>query len=267
MPDRDPRLRCSRFQFSTFLALASLATIAIAANLVFGSLALHYYRANLSLRLNPTGSESFQRSASMEPTGEPTRPRVLVVGDSRVHQLDHIPDLPGVELVALGRDGETSAQLDLRLENDVLRYDPDLVVLQIGINDLKGIGVFSEERDAIREGLWMNLRGVINRLQAAEVPVLVLTIFPVGPISLLRRPIWSHETFSAIQAINSRIRELRMPGLWTFDCDSVLSRDGRMRSEYVVDDFHMNAEGYAALTRQVSPVIREILSVSMASDD
>ncbi len=87
--------------------------------------------------------------------------------------------------------GNTSAQTLLRLEYDVIRLKPSIVVIQVGINDLKTIGVFPENRDKIISSCQKNLKSIVSQMLEHDIHIVILTIFPPGTTELLRRPVWS----------------------------------------------------------------------------
>lgn len=238
----------------------SIVAMGLLAVGVFGVRALSDYRTELLARLDLGRSGPPPAEANPGPTADPARSALIFVGDSRIESWPTPPSLAGVHTINLGRHGETSAQLLARLDRDIIDREPKMVVLQTGINDLKAMGVFPTRSEEISENCWVNLRRIIDRLRARDISVVVLTIFPVGDIRPLRYPIWSNETLSAVAEINGRLRELDEPGVQVIDCDPILSEDGRMRGEYVVDDFHINHDAYLALSERIVPTLTEMLA-------
>jgi len=184
---------------------------------------------------------------------------VVFVGDSRIEQWEPPPAPDGCQVVNRGAGGETTTQVLLRLERDVVRLDPAVVVVQAGINDLKGIGVLPERAEEIITTCTQNLRTIVARLRERGVRVVVLTVLPVGPIDLARRPLWSDATLAGVSRVNDAIRGMKAPGITVVDCDPLMAVDGRMNPAYARDAFHLTRDGYQALNGTVTPVLETLL--------
>ena len=237
----------------------AVAIIAVLAAGVKASWSLGAYRADLLARLSLDSSPPPPADANPGPTADQTTSSVLFVGDSRIEAWPTPPSIVGTHVINLGRYGETSAQLLARLDSDIMSREPRMVVLQTGINDLKGMGVFRSRQEEIADNCWKNLRAVIDRLRERDIPVMVLTIFPVGKIRPLRYPIWSNTTLTAVAEINERLKKLDEPGVQVVDCDPILSEGGRMRGAFALDDFHINHDAYQALSEQITPLLADSL--------
>lgn len=237
----------------------AVAAIVILIAGVQGMRSLSTYRANLLAHLDLARSGPPLAPANPVPTADPAKSALIFVGDSRIASWPTGPSLVGAHIINLGRYGETTAQLLARLDTDIIGREPRMVVLQTGINDLKAMGVFRTRASEIAENCWGNLRQIIDRLRASNIPVVVLTIFPVGDLHPLRYPIWSNETLSAVADINERLRRLDEPGVMVFDCDPIFSDGGRMRADFIVDDFHINPAAYQALSAQLHPFLTDAL--------
>lgn len=252
-------LPCKAFKRASVRIGVSIAAMGLLAVSISGVRSLSAYRADLSTRLDLARNGPPPAQANPGPTADPAKSALLFVGDSRIESWPTPTSLDGVHVINLGRYGETTAQLVARLETDIIDREPKMVVLQTGINDLKAMGVFRTLSAEIVENCWVNLRQTIDRIRERDIPVVVLTIFPVGHIRLLRYPIWSNETLSAVAQINERLRQLDEPGVRVIDCDPILSDGGRMREEYVLDDFHLNDAAYQALSERIVPLLAQTL--------
>ncbi len=235
------------------------AAIAIFVAGVQGARSLSAYRADLWLRLDLAKSGPPPAPGNPGPAADRAKLALLFAGDSRIASLPAPPSLAGLQVLNLGRYGETTAQLLARLDADIIEREPRMVVLETGINDLKAMGVFRSRSQEIVDNCWANLREIIDRIQARGIPLVVLTIFPVGDVHPLRYPIWSNETLTAVADINQRLRRLDESGVRVFDCDRIFSDRGRMRAEFIVDDFHINEAGYQALSARLTPFLTDAL--------
>ncbi len=239
------------------VALAALASVLC---VVLYRYTVRRYQVEQRLRMDPTGSALFvPRNAELSATkgGEA---RVVLFGDSRVEMWFPSLKIDGAQVVNQGWSGETTGQAILRLDRDVIALRPRIVVIEYGMNDLKGIGFLPEQEEAIIENCTQNLKSMVKRLRDQEITVVVLTVYPVGPVTLARRPIWSDRIPAAIARVNRGLSELAGPGLIVIDCDPTLASDGRMRPPYARDVFHLTSGGYQALNELLEPRLRSLLS-------
>src|SRR5262249_49551654 len=153
-----------------------------------------------------------------------------------------------------------TAQLLLRLDQDVLQLRPAVAVLALGGNDLTSIGVLPEREKEIVEACTKNLLEAADRMHARGIHVVLLTVFPVGQVGLSRRPVWSAATLAAVAEVNRALRAAKGPGLTVVDCDPVLAVDGRLNpAYYAADRWHVNAAGYQALNEHLRPVLADLV--------
>lgn len=181
------------------------------------------------------------------------RPTVLVFGDSLsagygidVDQswtglLQERLDLQGYEhqVVNASISGETTEGGAARIEAALTRFDPELVVLELGGND--GLRGFPPER------IKANLRSVIERSQAsgADVVLLGIRIPPnYGP----------RYTRSFENVYRELALELDVPWI-EFFMDGVAMNDDLMQD----DGIHPNAAAQGILLENAWPIIREAL--------
>ncbi|MDH5570511.1 MAG: GDSL-type esterase/lipase family protein, partial [Gammaproteobacteria bacterium] len=183
---------------------------------------------------------------------------IIYFGDSRISQWDRYNSDHGVQVVNAGSPGDTSAMALMKLDANVISYKPDVVVVQIGINDLKAIGVMPDEKEFILDNYKNNLNQILDALSSENIDVILLTIFPVGDIDLLRKFVWSSDVTESINEINRYILSLSHQNLTVVDCDKLFSTNGRMNPEYQVDSFHINKLGYEMLNDFLEPYLRKL---------
>lgn len=220
---------------------------------------LGLYRSEQLLRMDPTGAAHFVPENTALPTPNAGQARLVLFGDSRLAMWSPLPSVDGCDVVNRAWSGETTAQALLRLDRDVIALRPRTVVIQYGINDLKGIGLFPEQEDAIIEQCLRNLKSMVARLRDRKVEVVLLTIFPVGPVRLIRRPIWSDRVLGAVARINRELAALAGPGVVVIDCDPALAAGGRMRGPLAADEFHLTLRGYQVLNEFLEPRLAALL--------
>jgi lysophospholipase L1-like esterase len=232
--------------------------ISLLANVGLAWFAREQYRRTLRVRLDPSALDKFGPLNAALTEKAPQQQRVVFVGASRMEMWRELPALPGLQMINRGQSGEASAQTMLRLERDVLALKPDIVFVEIGVNDLKAIGAFPHEEQNIVARLKRHHQAIVARLSEAGVQVVISTIFPFGDVSLARRPVWSERTRVAREEVNAALRALKRSGTTVFDADLIFGGDGTMDPRYQLDELHLNEAGYRALTRAVSPLIERI---------
>ena len=61
---------------------------------------------------------------------------IVLFGDSRISQWNPLPALDNTVFIDAGIAGETTTEMRRRIQHDVLRHQPDVVIIQSGMNDL-----------------------------------------------------------------------------------------------------------------------------------
>jgi lysophospholipase L1-like esterase len=147
-----------------------------------------------------------------------------------------------------------------RLKNDVLDLSPSAAVLQIGINDLKVIGVLPDRAEWIIESVKNNLTRMAQTLQQNRIRVIILTIFPTASVEWFRRPLWSKEIDTAVRRVNDHIRGMESSAVTIIDCDALFLVDGGMDARYRLDTLHLNIAGYEALNGVLAPALERLFA-------
>ncbi len=243
--------------------------IALLALLLFGSLAGNYflykkailfYTREAEVRLAPVSQRYAEKNKRLLNQAK-SRPRIIVFGESRAEMWsrERAENWGEVQIVNRGIGGETVPQIKGRLAQDVLSLSPDLVILQMGDNDLKTIAVLPSRSEQIAEQTYRGIIEIAETIADQGIPVLLTTVFPPAPIELLRKPLWSPEVNDAIDRLNQRLLAYEKPGVRVVDCDAIL-RDGKHISpKFAKDTLHLNAAGYKALNEGLEEVVRELL--------
>lgn len=259
------KLRCSCWTCVTGLAIAALCG-SLGLNFLLYQEAVGTYRELQTVRLDPTRAAHFENENSTLPAPAPGTGRVVFFGDSRIEMWRPLPESAGLELINRGWGGETTGQALLRVERDVLALQPDVVVIQLGINDLKAVGVLPDAEDAIRDQCARNLKGIVDAITSHDISVLLLTVFPVGPVSPARRPVWSDATLGMVAEVNTALQSLSGPRVRVLNCDDVLAEGGRVRDSFAIDAFHLRREAYQALNEFVAPELTRLTEARGASE-
>ena len=143
------------------LLIASIVT-----NVGLFYLARNYYYDLQRVRFNPIGLESFYG----EELPKSDQTRVVFYGDSRAQNW-HSPDIDGFEFINRGIGAQTSNQILLRYEAHIDPLEPDILIVQMCINELKTVAIFPTRRQQILESCQHNIRKVIEYGQASNTTV------------------------------------------------------------------------------------------------
>jgi len=225
----------------------------IALNVMLFSRAKQYYTDLNAVRLDPLGLSNYQ--SRTEPSVSFGQITVAFLGDSRAARWPTPTTADRFEFINRGIDGQTSAQVLLRFDYHLTPVHPNIVVLQVGINDLKTIPLFPEQKTAIIANCKDNIKRMIDKSTALGAIVIVSTIFPVGNPPLERQPFWSADISVAINEVNQYLRTLSGTTVIVLDADPILMDGKLLRSQYAVDELHINSEGYAALNSELVRIL------------
>ena len=147
-----------------------------------------------------------------------------------------------VEVINSGRIGETVTGSVARFERDVLAYEPDLVVWQLGTNDVAWGGRAHGVKDLVTEG--------VRRLKAAGTDVILMDL-QYAPIVLAA----SHHPI--MQAIIAEVARQERVGLFPRFTLMRRSIDAGLPSGALVswDGLHNSRAGYDCVGRALARAI------------
>jgi lysophospholipase L1-like esterase len=198
------------------------------------------------VRLDPLGVSVYAKQPT--PPLAPGQRRVVFFGDSRAAMWVDPVGHSELQFINRGVGSQTTVQVLGRFDSDVTPLHPDVVVLELGVNDLKAIPLFPQLRESIVETCKANIARVVARAVAIHAHVVLTTVFPLGPVPLFRRPFWSDEVPKAIVEVNGFLETLASPDVTLFEADKVLlDGDSRIPAPFVRDLLHLSPAGYEAL--------------------
>lgn len=191
--------------------------------------------AGESLRIVALGSSSTE--------GTPDMPRSSIYASVLERELARELLTP-VEIVNKGKGGETIPKMADRVERDVISLKPDLVVWQLGVNDVL-------QMDGV-EGAVLRMQSVLDELRSHDVPV-VLVDLQVAP--MVDRDKDTPVMQAAITEAGKR------PGVVHFHRQALMrrlidSRDAEMKELVQPDGLHMTEFAHfctgSLLARQIA---------------
>lgn len=236
------------------IVLVVALIVSLAANGVLFTAAKKYYYDLQTARFYPLGLSVFDEDQRAEPEKN-RQPRIVFYGDSRAAEWD-FPELDGFEFVNRGIGGQTSNQIAMRYDQHVEPLNPDVIVVQMCINELKTVPIFPEKRQEILAVCKQNTLEIIKKGEAQGATVIVTTVFPVGDVPLQRRPFWSADVALAVDEINTFLRQQSAPNMILFDTFKLLALpDGSVNPELARDELHLNTAGYALLNAELTSIL------------
>ncbi|MCL4298444.1 MAG: SGNH/GDSL hydrolase family protein [Anaerolineae bacterium] len=182
---------------------------------------------------------------------------VLFYGDSRAADWPP-PDLPGFIFANRGTPGQTSTEALRRWATYGAPLHPDIVVLEIGINDLTAVSLFPEETASLVVQCQNNIRQLVSQVTTSGATVILTTVFPAGYLRLGYREFGLSEISSLVVEVNKYLTILARPQVILFDAYTLLSENGLVKGEYTLDLLHLNSAGYAALNQSLTPLLLDL---------
>lgn len=232
-------------RFTVLIGAITVLGASIALNVILFGQAKKYYLELNETRLDPVGLSTYSTS----PSPRQNRPRVVFFGDSRAENWT-FPEMSQYEFIDRGISSQTSVQAIQRFQQHVRPLQPRVIIVQVGINDLKTIALFPERKAEIIENCRSNIEQIVQESKALGAIVILTTIFPVGDVPLQRQPFWSDEIGQAVQEMNRELAALASDRVMIFDAFSILAdSQGKLRSDYRMDELHLNQQGYSRLNQ------------------
>lgn len=215
-----------------------------------------YYALLYTSQLDPIGLSYFQEEI-VQAVGD--KPTVVFYGDSRAAQWI-TPKTDEYVFINRGIGNQTSAQVLLRFEEHIRPLQPDAIILQVCVNDLKTIPLFPESKDGIIAACENNIEAIIHKSREFNSVVILTTVFPTsGKVPLARRIVWSEEVYEAIDQVNDFILNYQAEGVIVLDSAGILSNaEGHIKGEYARDLLHLNSAGYNALNSELLTILESM---------
>jgi len=169
------------------------------------------------------------------------QPDLLLYGDSITEGWVRLaPDLFGSRVIGRGISGQTTAQMLVRFQADVIALRPRRVQIMAGTNDVAG-----NQGPTSEQGWANNIKSMVQLAKANGIEPVLASIPPANRFA------WKPgmKPAARIVSLNAWLREYaKQQGLVYVDYYAVLTDgSGALKPEYGEDGVHPNAAGYAAM--------------------
>lgn len=239
-----------------FILSVTVLLTSVAFNVLLFIAARHYYLLLNQTTLDPLGLEYFTgNSQAANVTNDATK-KVVFFGDSRAENWTFPTEIKGFSFINSGISGQTSTQVVGRFEKQVLPLRPQVIIVQVAINDLKTIPLFPDRKTTIIANCKANIQEIVKRSRSLGATVILTTIIPAGEIPLVRKPFWSSEIDRAVVEVNSYISSLQAPNVIILDSYSLLNQ--KPKNNYYRDSLHLNDRGYEILNKELTKVLTKL---------
>ncbi|MEG9436641.1 SGNH/GDSL hydrolase family protein [Edaphobacter sp. HDX4] len=181
--------------------------------------------------------------------------RVVFYGDSITDAWAQKPDefFPGKPYVGRGISGQTTPQMLVRFQQDVVHLKPAVVVILAGTNDIAG-----NTGPSTPQMIEDNFESMIEIAKANNIKVIVSSILPADHYS------WRAGVQPAeqIRQMNTKLKELcQRDGLVYLDYYSAMANaNGGLDPDLARDGVHPTSKGYAIMSPLAEKAIAEALA-------
>ena len=181
--------------------------------------------------------------------------RVVFMGDSITESWNLAEYFPGKPFINRGIHAQTTSQILLRFQADVVDLKPRVVVILGGTNDIGG-----NAGPMTLEAIEANLASMADLARASGITVILATLLPVRDIG---RVINTQQRPPArISALNEWIRkyctENEIVCLDYFA--ATVDEKGVLKEDLTADGLHPNAKGYEIMKGLAGPAIDRALN-------
>ncbi len=247
------------FSANSFLTmgLIFILVVSLVFNGVLFYIAKKYYTRAKLAEVFPNHQNYYQKANTKLP--KKTQKRIVLFGNSRTEMWKNLPDLEKLEFVNRGIGGETTTQNRARFQQDVLALEPDIVILQTGMNDLTLLGVQTQLYKEVVQQCQDNLRFFVKLLQAQQIEIIFLTIISPSQPELARSLVWNEKIFHAVEEVNQYWLNLpHTKQLHIIDTTKVLKNvQGQWHKGVNLDTLHLTPLGYDYLNQAITLVLKK----------
>lgn len=197
------------------------------------------------------------RQSDTELAATPVAGRVVFMGDSITDHWDLSASFPGKPYVNRGISGQTTPQMLLRFQQNVVNLHPAAVVILAGTNDIAGnTGPMSNAE------IENNFSAMAAIARANNIPFIVSSILPAHNYTDAAQRFFASRPMDRIRELNDWLKNFAAANHLPYvDYFSVMmDKHGLLKRELAEDGLHPNAAGYAMMVKLLEPEIEKTIS-------
>lgn len=217
--------------------------------------AQHYYK---EYRIFRPLAQGVSEATNFELPGDRPEKLLIMYGDSRISEWQPLPSLDNTLVVNAGVAGDTALEMRRRLEQDVLRLQPDVVMIQVGMNDLTAAATRGMETPGkIIKQMKSHIQYIIEKLIDHDIEVIVTPVIPASTPGIGRRLFWRNEIDSLLADANIYLKSLadKHSLQWIDLLKPLHDEKGKLRTDWYVDPLHLYQANYSALNETVEEAL------------
>ncbi|MGH1429430.1 MAG: SGNH/GDSL hydrolase family protein [Arenicella sp.] len=203
------------------------------------------HQVNTELRLNPS-------QFSPERVGT-LKTNILIYGDSLAVQWGELPHLENRKITNYGVKGQTTHQLLLRADKELLGVSADWTILLAGARDLQAAASFPKRLDEIVDQAEENLKALIRKVPSKKV--IITTSPPAFSLPIFYKLAgYQSADITAQKKLNDRIRRLASTRVLVLDLYEIFLAQGDIE-QFSDNGIHINAKGYGVINQHVTSIL------------
>ena len=218
------------------------------------------YISFYQVSLNPLGIGKYSNTSQSKNAIDNSLSKVVFFGDSRAYGWQ-FPNNKNWKFVNRGISGQTSAQIRWRFQQHIAPLKPKVIVMQLGVNDLRMLPAKTQTRADIVKNCQQNISQIIELATEIEATVILTTVFPLGSGSVppRYRPFWASlaDMEQNINEINQYLYTLQDRTI-ILDAHTLLEEKDPKKEKYYRDLLHLNRRGYKMLNQELNKILTEI---------
>jgi len=194
---------------------------------------------------------------SRTPPLEPGKPRVVLLGDSITDGWRLNEYFPDRDFINRGISGQITGQMLGRMESDVIKLQPAVMLVLAGTNDIaRGVPLSTIED---------NLTAIADLADFHQVKVIFASVLPVSDYHKDVNPNYEMtrtRPLSSIRALNDWIRSLcaRRDFLYLDYYTKMVDAEGYLRADIADDGLHPNSQGYRIMAPLALAAIDKVIA-------